>query len=147
MHTFDLLDWLARGFVSLTGLVMLAHFVAMANFLKRAPVVVRFVLLPALAALGMFLLGSGAKGDLYPALYIAGSCAAVVALYLIAWAEGAHVSETFEQRARERDMQRMRYAVNGAIGGVEFVRERLADDSGLQELQAAERREQRREAA
>ena len=80
MHTFDLLDWLVRAFVSLTGLVMLAHFVAMAGYLKRSPLVVRLVLLPALAGIGMYLAGSGVKGDLYLALYIAGSCAAVVAL-------------------------------------------------------------------
>lgn len=147
MHTFDLLDWMARAFVAGVGLVMLAHFIAMANFLKRAPGVVRFVLLPTLSGLGMYLLGSGVNGSLYPALYVAGSCAAVVALYLIAWAEGAHVSETFEQRARERDMQRMRLSLNDAMHGAEFLRDRAPSDSGLQALQAAERREQRREAA
>ena len=124
MHTFDLLDWAARAFVAGVGLVMLAHFVAMANYLKRAPHVVRFVLLPALSGLGMWLLGSGVNGALYPALYVAGSCAAVVALYLIAWAEGAHVSETFEQRARERDMERMRYAWDSAMHGADFLRDR-----------------------
>ncbi len=147
MHNFDLLDWLARAFVSLTGLVMLAHFVAMAGYLKRSPLVVRLVLLPALAGIGMYLAGSGVKGDLYPALYIAGSCAAVVALYLIAWAEGAHVSEAFEQRARERDMQRMRLSLNDAMHGAEFLRDRAPSNSGLQELQTDERRQQRREAA
>ena len=146
MQAFDAVDFLARVFLGGVGLVMLGHFVAMANFLKRAPRVVRFVLLPTLAGLGMYLLGCGIKGQVYPALYVAGACAVVLALYLMAWHEGAHVSETFEQRARERDMERMRYSLSGAMGGVEFVREGLAD-SGLQELQAAERRERRREAA
>jgi hypothetical protein len=147
MHTSELLDWIARAFVSGVGLVMLAHFVAMANYLKRAPHVVRFVLLPALSGLGMWLLGSGVNGALYPALYVAAGCAAVVALYLIAWSEGAHVSEAFEQRASERDMQRMRLSLNDAMHGAEFLRDRAPSDSGLQALQAAERREQRREAA
>lgn len=146
MHSFDLLVILARVFLGVVGVVMLAHFVAMAGYLKRSPRVVLPVL-GALAGLGMYLLGSALNGALYPALYVAAGCAAVVALYLIAWAEGAHVSETFEQRARERDMERMRYAWDSAMHGAEFLRDRTPSDSGLQALQTAERREQRREAA
>lgn len=146
MHTSELLIILARVFLGVVGVVMLAHFVAMAGYLKRSPRVVLPVL-GALAGVGMYLLGSGLNGALYPALYVAGGCSAVVALYLIAWAEGAHVSETFEQRASERDMQRMRLSLNDAMHGAEFLRDRTPSDSGLQALQTAERREQRREAA
>lgn len=124
MHTSDFLDLAARVFVAGVGLVMLAHFVAMAGYLQRAPRVVRMVLLPTLAALGMYLLGSGVNGSIYPAFYVAAGCAAVVALYLIAWSEGAHVSEAFEQRARERDMERMRYAWDSAMHGADFLRDR-----------------------
>ena len=44
MHSFDLLVILARVFLGVVGVVMLAHFVAMAGYLKRSPRVVLPVL-------------------------------------------------------------------------------------------------------
>jgi hypothetical protein len=139
MHTFDLL---MRGLLIAVGVAMFAHFVAMNNFIRRAPGLVKFLAIPALAAVGMYLIGCGIRGYIEPGFRaLALSSLVMLALYLSVWASGGHVSEVFEQRAQARDLDRMPHYVREAVAGYEFVTEDIVTDSGMQELQEATRRE------
>jgi hypothetical protein len=63
----------------------------------------------------------------------------LVAFYLVAFVAGMSVSDVFEQQARARDHGRMRHYVGEAVRGYEYVVGEPVADSGLADLQAAER--------
>ena len=137
----DWLELISRAVLAVSGVVMFTHFVLMNNFIRRAPRLVRYVAIPALAAAGVYLIGCGLRGYIEPGLRaLAVSALMMMGLYLAVWSHGGHVSEVFEQRARARDLDRMHHYVREAVNGYEFVTEDIVTDSGMQELQEATRR-------
>jgi hypothetical protein len=143
MQPSDWIDQTARALMLLAGVAMVLHFAAMAGYMKRGPLV-RFVLLPLLVGAGVFMIGCALKGFTDAGLIaMALSSLPMMALFLTVWGSGGHVSEVFEQRAQEKDLQRMRHYYREAANGVELVTEGLVTDSGLAELQASEHREHR----
>lgn len=138
MHTFEIV---ARAVLIVAGVAMFSHFVLMNNFIRRAPRLVKYLAIPALAGVGVYLIGCGLRGYVEPGLRaMALASLVMLALYLSVWASGGHVSEVFEQRARARDLDRMHHYVREAVAGYEFVAEDIVTDSGMQELQQATRR-------
>lgn len=140
----DGFDMAWRWFMGVSGVVMFLHFVAMAGYSGRGPWF-RFALLPVLVGFGLAIALCGLAGlvDL-GARVMALSVAPLLALYLAVWGMGSHVSEIFEQRARERDLQRARYYYGEAAAGVESLGPPILTDSGLIALQEAEERAARR---
>ncbi len=140
MQPSDWIDQTARALLFVGGVVMVLHFAAMAGYMKRGPMV-RFVLLPALVGSGVFIIGCALKGFTDLGIVVAAlSSLPMLALFLTVWGSGGHVSEVFEQRAREKDLQRVRFYYGAAAAGVDLVTEGLLTDSGLVELQAAQDR-------
>jgi hypothetical protein len=140
MQPFDWIDQTARALMLLAGVVMVLHFVAMAGYMKRGPRV-RFVLLPVLVGAGAFLIGCAVVGSIDLGLIaMAFSSLPMLALLMVVWGSGGHVSEVFERQAQARDLERTRHYYREAAAGVDLVTDGLVTDSGLAELQAAEHR-------
>jgi hypothetical protein len=140
MQAPDDLALFARVFIGSCGAVMFLHFTAMAGYTGRGPLI-RFVLFPTLAGLGLFTMLAGILGHVDAGIIgLALSVAPLLTLYMVVWGMGGHVSKVFEDRARERDLQRARHYYREAQAGVDMVAEGLVTDSGLIALREAEAR-------
>jgi hypothetical protein len=94
-----------------------------------------------LVGAGAFLIGCAVVGSIDLGLIaMAFSSLPMLALLMVVWGSGGHVSEVFERQAQARDLERTRHYYREAAAGVDLVTDGLVTDSGLAELQAAEHR-------
>jgi len=87
-----------------SGVAIAAHYMLMANFMKRAPHAIKAVALPAITASGVGMAVCSVIGEVHLGL-IGGTIAAwlMVFVNLSAWAAGAYVSDKFEKAAQIRE--------------------------------------------
>lgn len=101
MSNVTYMELIARGLILAAGIGVFVHYFLMANFMQRAPHLVRAVLLPlsTFGGVGMFI--CGLTGNMLGGLLSSGlAVSAVIAVNLAAWSVGSHVSSAFEERAR-----------------------------------------------
>lgn len=133
-------DLALRFWLLVTGLMVAGHYHAMANFTGRAPLLIKYLVLPSItfAAVGMAV--AGFAGRYSEAAYFSFAVAGLmVTINLAAFASGAYVSEQFERAAR---LKRHRKAfLHEAVNGAEDLAHLLDQDSAPAPLEAKERRQ------
>ena len=130
-----LADVALSAWLIITGVFVAGHYHCMANFSGRAPVFIKYAVLPATTFAGVGMVVSGAVGMFNEAAYF--SFAAVglmVTINLAAFASGAYVSEQFERADR---MKRYRaHFLREAVNGSEDLARLLEQDSDTAPLTA-----------
>jgi hypothetical protein len=138
-HLTPVQDFGLRIWLLFVGLLVAGHYHCMANFSGRAPLFIKYAVLPASTFAGVGMAVSGAVGMFNEAAYF--SFAAVglmVTINLAAFASGAYVSEQFERADR---MKRYRaHFLREAVNGSEDLARLLEQDSDTAPL-SAERKE------
>jgi hypothetical protein len=132
-------DLALRAWLMFTGLLVAGHYHCMANFSGRAPLVIKYAVLPAATFAGVGMAVAGGVGMFNEAAYFSFAVAGLmVTVNLAAFASGAYVSEQFERADR---MKRYRNAfLREAINGSEDLARLLEQDSDTAPL-TAERKE------
>lgn len=93
-----------RVWLVVSGLLVSGHYHAMANATKRAPVFIKYLVLPLLTGAGIGMVWAGATGAaLEGGLFSAAAAGCMVAVNLAVWASGAYVSAAFERAAEVRE--------------------------------------------
>lgn len=128
-----------RAWLLFTGLLVAGHYHAMANFLGRAPHLIKAVALPSVTGAGVGMAVCAAAGATLEGALFGTTAAGIMALVnLAAWRSGAYVSEQFERADR---MRRHRHAfLREAVNGSEDLARLLEQDSDTAPL-TAERKE------
>ena len=132
-------DMALRLWLLFTGLLVAGHYHCMANFSGRAPLVIKYAVLPAATFAGVGMAVAGGVGMFNEAAYFSFAVAGLmVTVNLAAFASGAYVSEQFERADR---MKRYRNAfLRDAVNGSEDLARMLEQDSDTAPL-TAERKE------
>lgn len=104
---FNALDVALRVLLFIGGSAIAAHYLLMANYMRRAPHSVKALALPALTASGVGMAVCAASGAVNMGL-IFGTLASALMVFvnLAAWAAGAYVSAQFERAAEVREQIR-----------------------------------------
>lgn len=93
-----------RVWLVVSGLLVAGHYHAMANATKRAPVFIKYIVLPLLTGAGIGMVWAGATGAaLEGGLFSAAAAGCMVVVNLAVWASGAYVSAAFERAADVRE--------------------------------------------
>jgi hypothetical protein len=132
-------DVALRAWLMFTGLLVAGHYHAMANYLGRAPHLIKAVALPSVTGAGVGMAVCAAAGATLQGAMFGALAAGIMALVnLAAWRSGAYVSEQFERADR---MKRYRNAfLRDAVNGSEDLARLLEQDSDTAPL-TAERKE------
>jgi hypothetical protein len=122
----DFVESALRVWLVVAGLIIAGHYHAMANYIRRAPHLVRGILLPAITGASVGMAYCGVVGMTFHGAMLGTLSAGLMsAINLAAWSSGAYVSEQFERAARirarikqdgwafVRDYDQMTDAVNG----------------------------------
>lgn len=92
-----------RVWLLATGVLVAGHYHAMANFIGRAPHVIKALALPAATGCGVGMAFCGAVGaTLQGALFGAAAAGLMAVINLAAWGAGAYVSAQLERAAEVR---------------------------------------------
>jgi hypothetical protein len=98
------MDFIERVALFVFGILISGHYLLIANYIKRAPHLIKIFALPATAASGVGMAVCGASGDINLGAHFA--LAASVSMIIVnvsAWLAGAYISEQFEKAARVRE--------------------------------------------
>jgi len=89
----EVLIWLARGYLVVSGLVIAGHFHCAANFLTEAPHYVKAIIMPGVVACGVGMAVSGFWGYMeFGAICGALAAGFMAALNMVAWGTGLYIS-------------------------------------------------------
>lgn len=92
-----------RTWLIATGVLVAGHYHAMANFIGRAPHIIKALALPAATGCGVGMAFCGAVGaTLQGALFGAAAAGLMAVINLAAWGAGAYVSAQLERAAEVR---------------------------------------------
>ena len=95
---------LLRVWLIVSGLLVAGHYHAMANATKRAPMLIKFLVLPLLTGAGIGMVWAGWTGNATAGgLYSAAAAGLMVTVNLSVWASGAYVSAMFDRAATLRE--------------------------------------------
>lgn len=99
----NLAELALRAWLIVTGLLVAGHYHCMANFLGRAPHLIRALALPTVTGAGIGMAFCGAVGaTLQGALFGAAAAGLMAGINLAAWGAGAYVSAQLERAAEVR---------------------------------------------
>lgn len=135
---FNALDLAARVLLFVSGCAAAVHYMLMANFMRRAPHVVKALALPALTASGVGMAVCAVINEVAMGMTF-GTVAAglMVFVNLAAWQAGAYVSSQFDRAAQVRDQIRR--------DGWVFVRQfdQMAEVAGMLDAEGHSRKTER----
>lgn len=85
-------------YLFLCGIAVYVHFICMANFMKKAPFLLKYILLPAASGLGVLTSISSLLMKLELALISASlTLGAIICIWIVCWARGLKVSDFFAE--------------------------------------------------
>jgi hypothetical protein len=100
----DFVESALRVWLVIAGLIIAGHYHAMANYIRRAPHLVRGILLPAITGASVGMAYCGVVGMTFHGAMLGTLSAGLMsAINLAAWSSGAYVSSMFDRAAEMRE--------------------------------------------